>query len=223
MSRKASPPGQAGSDDRLRQLLQRAERGDPDTRPAVQLFLDAHPEVWREAGDLGVQAQRAWAALAAGPNLLVSESIRRQYEEVRAAAAGPSPPPLEGLLAERVALTWLACNYFDVVLAQHRGRGLSAAQEDHLQRLQDRAQRQHLQAVKALATVRKLVPKAFARPAADGADVDSRTLMAETGGKPERPGPVASPGKSGGSRRGRARVRCPMRNGSGRPSVGPLR
>jgi hypothetical protein len=57
-----------------------------------------------------------------------------------------------------VALTWLACNYLDVLLAQHKGRGLSPAQENHLDQLRDRAQRQHLLAVKTLATVRTLLP-----------------------------------------------------------------
>lgn len=164
--------------DRLRHLLQRAERGDPGALPAVRLFLDEHPEVWREAGDLGVQAQRAWAGLAAGPNLLVSESVRRRFEEVRAAATGPAPTPLEGLLAERVALTWLAASYFDVILAQHRGRGLTAAQEDHLQRLQERAQRQHLQAVKALATIRKLVPGGAGPPPRSGGGPEPRPIPA---------------------------------------------
>ncbi|MCE9530578.1 MAG: hypothetical protein K8T89_05530 [Planctomycetes bacterium] len=144
--------------EKLQQLLLRAEQGDIEVLPALRMFLDEHPEFWKETGDLGHLARQAWTSLAAGPNLIVSESVGRKFEEVRAAAAGTDPGPLEAILAQQVAMTWLRSNYLDVHLAQNRQRGLSVGQAAHLHRLQDLAQRQHMRALKTLATVRRLLP-----------------------------------------------------------------
>lgn len=149
----------------LRLLLQLAEQGDREALPVLRQFLDERPEFWREAGNLALHAERAGVALAAGTSLVASESVKRQLEALRTAIGGPSPSPLERLLVERVVLTWLHVNYADMIAAQNRPQNLSPSQQDCLQRGQERAQRRHLQAIKALALVRKLIaPSGKERP-----------------------------------------------------------
>ena len=65
--------------ERLKQLLQRAERGDEAALPALGLALDAHPEIWQRYGDLGKQAEAAWVELVCGPNLLLRESVLMHF------------------------------------------------------------------------------------------------------------------------------------------------
>jgi len=140
----------------LGRILEAARRGDPASLPALRFLLDQHPEVWRYAGDLAAHAERAWVELAAGPDLLAREALTRQLAALKAEFAGPAPTPLERLLAERIAATWLQVNYADAVAAQTRD--VSVKQAELALERQDRAHRRHLAAVAALATVRRLLP-----------------------------------------------------------------
>jgi hypothetical protein len=47
-------------EDDLKGLVQRAQAGDRTACPALREYLDAHHEVWQEAGDLVKQAEEAW-------------------------------------------------------------------------------------------------------------------------------------------------------------------
>ena len=141
--------------ERLRLLLQRAEQGDEAALPALGLALDAHPEIWQRYGDLGRQAEAAWVQLVCGPNLLLRESLGRKLEELRAELGGPSPSPLERLLVARVLACWLQVHYADTAYAQLKAA--SPAQHAAALKRQNAAQQRYLQAVKALATVRKLL------------------------------------------------------------------
>jgi hypothetical protein len=192
--RVADPP----PDDELRRLLQRAEGGDAEALPALRRFLDERPGLWKEAGDLALQAERAWAALAAGPNRVVAEAIHRRLDALRAELAGP-PSPVDRLLVERVVLTWLEATYADAVSAQNAGRSLPPAQADYLQRRQERVQRRHLEAVKALAQVRGLLARAGGG-AAPGGGAGGRGGAGRGG--PESPEP-------GARARGRRRPHVP--------------
>src|SRR5579871_147002 len=95
-------------------LLARAERGDQGVLDELKAFLDAHPEVWHQAGDLAWHAEMALLDLAAGKNLLLKESISRKLAELKRELAPASP--LERLLAERIAVTWLQVHHCDVDL-----------------------------------------------------------------------------------------------------------
>jgi len=150
----------------VRQLLARAEQGDNTALPELRRFLDANPQVWQSAGDLAARAEAAWVGLAAGDNLLMGESLARTLAALKAGLAGPDPSPLERLLVGRVAACWVQVHYADAAAALARGRDLTLAQLDHLQRRQERAQRGYLAAVKALALVRKLIPPVAAASAA---------------------------------------------------------
>jgi hypothetical protein len=153
-------PNQSQEDEplkRLQLLLLRAARGDQDALPALCECLDAHPEIWQEAGNLALQSERMWVRMIAGTDLLLEQSLKRQLEAMRAELSGPSPSRLERCLVERVVQCWLQTYHADAMCA--RGTGRSDAQKAHLQRRQDQAQKAYLAAIKALMTCQKHMPK----------------------------------------------------------------
>ena len=92
----------------LHPLLARAHRGDATVLPELQTFLDAHPEVWRQCGDLARHAEESLLTLATGNDLFGKEAVRKKLAEIKAELGGAEPPPLEKLLVERIAVCWLA-------------------------------------------------------------------------------------------------------------------
>jgi hypothetical protein len=147
--------------------VERAEQGDESVLGELRAALDANPWVWERYGDLGKQSQAAWLQLIAGKNLMLQESTRRKAEQLRAELAGPGPSPLEQLLVERTVSCWLQVHYSDAAYAQLKGN--SPAQHTAALRRQNSAQQRYLQAVKALATVRKLL-----RPAPAPVEIATR-------------------------------------------------
>jgi hypothetical protein len=152
----APKPTDATAAEALQQLVQKAERGDEAALPELRRLLDREPGLWRFAGDLARIAEDSMIALAAGQNLLLRESLARSVAELKAELAGPAPSRLDRLLAERVAVCWLATTYSDAAYAQAKG-GPSPAVE-HARRRQDSAGRRYAESLKLLATVRKLLP-----------------------------------------------------------------
>ncbi len=171
----ATPDPAAAAADPLaavRELFGRAARGDAAVLPELRRTLDEHPETWAGFGDLAAHAQAAWIRLVAGQNLLLHESLLRKAEALGAEVAGADATPLERLLAERVAATWLQINYADATYAQYTGSCAVTLRE--LLRRQEAAERRHQAAVKQLALVRKLLRRApspleLLRPTADAA------------------------------------------------------
>jgi hypothetical protein len=137
--------------------VQRAQQGDASALPELRRALDEQPELWRRCGDLAAQAEAAWLRLAAGPDLLLRESLARKLEELKSELGGPDPSPLERLLVGRVASLWLQVHYADTVYAQTRGPVATPALLRELQRRQDSAERRDQAAIKQLALVRKLL------------------------------------------------------------------
>ena len=168
----------AGQAD-LAQLLKRAEAGDRSVLPQLQRALDSNAALWRGYGDLAAHAEASLAMLAAGPNLLLAESLKRKLAELKAELGGDSPPALERLLIERVTATWLQTNYFDGLLAQAAGAG--EARLKVLRQQQDAAHRRHLAGIKQLAVVRRLL-----RPAPSPLEL-LRAPVGETSSAPARP------------------------------------
>ena len=167
MSDQEKPTGaEAPETERMRRLLERAEQGDRSVLPALEMLLDAKPEIWRAYGDLARVAEDAWVELVAGPNLLLKESLRRKLAELKSELlSGPAASPLERLLVERVGAGWLQTAYADASAAQAREKALDLAQLEQQQRRQERAQKGYLAAIRTLATVRKLLATADVRTA----------------------------------------------------------
>jgi len=180
VSDQNEPTGaEAPATERMRRLLERAERGDRSALPALEMLLDATPEVWRAYGDLARVAEDAWVELVAGPNLLLKESLRRKLAELKSELlSDPAPSPLEQLLVERVGAGWLQIAYADAAAAQAREKPLDLAQLEQQQRRQERAQKGYLAAIRTLATVRKLLATADVRTA-DRSDSSGRSGRAK--------------------------------------------
>ena len=91
-----------------------------------------------------------------GDQLFAEEGARRRLAQMRADLSGPNPTPLEKLLIERILANHLAVNYCDASYCQNAAE-LSIERADYYQRRIDRAQRRYLDAVLALAKVRRLL------------------------------------------------------------------
>jgi hypothetical protein len=157
---KQGPPEK--DQEQIRELVRRAHDGDAGVLPRLRRLLDGRPEVWRQAGDLARHAEQCLLDLLAGRSLFAREAVERKLAELKAGLAGPEPTPLERLLVDRIGLCWLQVHSFDLAAAA-LPRGQAAGPPGvYAQRRLDSAQRRYLQAIKALATVRKLLPPRLA-------------------------------------------------------------
>src|SRR5262249_45167092 len=100
-------------------VLERAVAGDPTVGPELQQALDDHPEVAALFGDMVGHAARALQELVCKDNPLVRASLTRQLADLRQRLAATAPSPLERLLIDRIALTWVEVYYGDIDLAHH--------------------------------------------------------------------------------------------------------
>jgi hypothetical protein len=141
------------------ELLRRAEGGDETVLPALREVLDQGlgPELARVGGDLAKTAERDLIGAMSGTNLLLKEAVSRKLEAMREEVAGPSPTPLERLLAERVVACWLQLQYAETIYAQNLGEFTMEQSEYHQRRL-DRLHKRYLSAIRTLAQIRKMGP-----------------------------------------------------------------
>jgi hypothetical protein len=144
--------------DEMKRLFARAQKGDLAVLPQLREVLDANPKIWEHLGNLNSQAEAALIKLVAGKDLLFGESMFRKQGSVVNELAGPDASPLERALAERAALASLHAAYFDSVVAQ--SKGIDFARLNAVRKHQDSSHKRFLDAIKMLATVRKLVQPA---------------------------------------------------------------
>jgi len=69
--------------DHLAWILQRARQGDEDVLPELRDWLE-QSNVWRQFGDLGLQARDAWLRLLAGKDLVLRESLIKKLSDLKA-------------------------------------------------------------------------------------------------------------------------------------------
>lgn len=141
----------------LKGLVERAKSGDVTALPRLRELLDQHPEVWQHVGDLERIVVRSWADLLAGDNPLALEAIKRQAEQLRAELEGKSPTPLEKLLVGQVISCWLEMSHAQVQAAEPGSQTLSRA--SYVLKRAESVQKRYLAAVRALTTVRTLLPR----------------------------------------------------------------
>jgi len=135
-------------------ILERARQGDRSVLPQLERILDENPRLWQRCNNLVALTEQGWITKIAEKNLLLSQSIRRKLEQLKRDLAGPSPSPLEQVLAERIAVCWLEAHYAELKeRTGDVGDGKVAAMQ--LKRLES-ANRRFLTATKALAQVRRL-------------------------------------------------------------------
>lgn len=142
----------------LRELVQRAQRGDVSALPELRMMLDACPEIWHSVGDLAARSRLTWLNMIAGSDLFTREALERRLVEMQAELAGPDPSLLERHLVDRILTCSLQVHYMDMLLTKTHFQSDSELQE--LLNRQRAADRRHQVAIKHLATIRKLLPDA---------------------------------------------------------------
>src|SRR5262249_14010699 len=159
----AGPPrgheGQAAPDyDALfRELVRRANLGEPEALRRLRLFLDKNPWLWERAGDLAAVAERSWIELICGTNPLVAESDRRRVAQLKKDLAGDDPTAIETVLIDHLACCHLAVQHAEIQAATPQGGSLEQA-GFRLKRAES-AQKRMLNATRALVSLRALVPR----------------------------------------------------------------
>lgn len=142
----------------LKALMVRAQEGDEGAIPKLREILDKAPSLARRLMDPARIAERSAVDLySSKEDLLVQEAIPRVLQQMRSELEGENPTPLERLLVERVAATWLQVQCYETLYAQNVKK-LTMAQGEHHQKRIDRAHNRYLSAVRALAQIRKMGP-----------------------------------------------------------------
>jgi hypothetical protein len=157
----------------LREVFDRARRGDLDALPRLRELLDDRPELWQSYGDVAKHAMASWIKLIAGDDLALEESTSRKADAMRAEVAGTAPSPLELLLADRVVATWLQLAHAEVMLAQAKDASLKLL--IFAEKRLDAANRRHLTSIGALATLRRLLPTGPALSTIENADTGAKS------------------------------------------------
>jgi hypothetical protein len=155
---RTDEPKQSDTRRDLMRLLARADKGDRQALAVLRASFHEDPALWDAVGDAAFQAEAAMIELAAGSNEVVQEAIRRKMRRLRRELAGEAAPPLERLLVDRIAVCWLMLAQAESRYAQAmKAPSVSFELSEYHQRRCDRAQRRYLQAIKALAQVRRLL------------------------------------------------------------------
>ena len=142
--------------------IKRANTGDATAVAWLRTFLDDNPQVWANLGDLARTAERAWIALIAGGNSLVSESIRRQLSHLKSEMIGDDPQTIETMLGDQVIAIWLEVKYLETLSADQKGASITQAAL--VLKKVESAQRRHLNAIRSLVQTRKLLPTGSSLP-----------------------------------------------------------
>ena len=138
-------------------LLKRAKRGDEKCLPQVRALLangDRGRSFIDDDGSSAEWLRQVIAKVSSGGDILAREAVMRKIDKVRAELEGPSPTPIERLLAERAAFCWFIVNFYEAMSITAGPSTL--AQANHRQRQIDRAHKRFLSAVETLARVRKM-------------------------------------------------------------------
>ena len=144
-----------------RDALERAAKGDASALPAVREYLGSLGPGYVEVLNLARTSVRTQIKRIVGEeNHFAQEVLRRKASALREEVAGPDPPPLERLLAERVVMCWLQLHYAEQKYAEVALEDASIVdwtrEEWHQKRI-SRLQNRYLGAIKGLAQVRRLL------------------------------------------------------------------
>lgn len=152
------PRPDINTEEGKQEVLKRAAKGDESVGWYVKEIFDRDE---REGGkllqryaDSFTHTARALVKAAAGKDIGIETGLLRKIGAVREELAGPSPTPLERILAERVALCWFDAHEMDRQYIDQSD--MSLKQAEYRESRRDRAHRRFLVACKTLATVRRL-------------------------------------------------------------------
>ena len=138
-------------------LLERARSGDRSTLPQLRALLQVPRNVDLLGGNLAREVEVLFFQALTGKDLVLREAMHQKLEVLRKELAGPTPTPIERLLADRAIACWMQVQDADLRYARSQGAvfGTNDHGEYHQTRM-DRANTRYLSALKTLAQVRKL-------------------------------------------------------------------
>ena len=142
-------------DEKARISLERCLSPDGHSSPELRALLKAYPDIYRGLGNLAIRAEIAWVELIVKENLSTRELVYYKLRELKVQLHGPTPSALERLLVERVIVCWLQVHHYELLAARNAAEEMGL--DDSNQKQVDRAHKRFLAAIRALATVRKLL------------------------------------------------------------------
>jgi hypothetical protein len=175
MSEPATEKAGLPTEAEFSRLVAHANAGDSGAMVKLRELLDNRPEIWQRVGDLAAHAELLMVNLIAAGNKLMAESLQRKLREMRAELIEPATSMLERMAIDRVLACWLQLQYTDNVVNKASGGTLPNA-NFQLKR-QDAAHKRYGAAVKSLADLRRLLPKATS----SDSQTQSATLRVFTG------------------------------------------
>jgi hypothetical protein len=142
------------TDAELLGVIARARKDDRSALAALLPIAEADPDrlIRLGRGDLAAVAEEHHLRRNLKDDPLGRVAVALQMDRLRAELAGPYPSPIERLLADRCVLCWYHVQMLEMCEAKQATLSGSRRVVDQL----DRAHRRYLQALKALAQVRKL-------------------------------------------------------------------
>ena len=102
----------------LRELLERASAGDQAASESARSLLAESPELWCDLGDISRHAVTTWIAVVAGSDELLKDATRHKMDDLIQSLQQDASNPLEALLVQRVAATWLQLQHADLQAAR---------------------------------------------------------------------------------------------------------
>ncbi len=135
-------------------LLEQARKGDRSCLPEIRALLAGDPEFLEEVGSPAQWFRGTILKKLGGAHLLAQEAVTQKLENLRTELEGPSPTPIERLLAERACVCWFVVHWYETTYMA--AEGMTIVQADHQQRRLDRAHARFLSALRTLAQIRKL-------------------------------------------------------------------
>jgi hypothetical protein len=141
-------------------LARWAAAGDEQASQGLIEVCQVVPQVWQGIFIVSGLAQRAWIDLLAPEKPgsgITRRTIEEEIERKRREVAGEDPSPLGSLLAERVALCWVAATYADAEYTRRLKEGMSFRKWEHYSKRCEQMNRQLLKSTESQARVRWLL------------------------------------------------------------------
>lgn len=137
------------SHDDFDDLVHRATAGDASALAELRQTLRENPLIYRRLGNLSALVQKSLIDSIAGKSLVAAEALKLKLAEMQDELGRTDRSLLENLLVDQVLNTWLDVAFVQVGLAQSQRK----ADAQHWEKRLTRAQRRHLDAIKALAAL----------------------------------------------------------------------
>lgn len=130
------------------ELVYRATGGSDHAVADLRDALRANPASYRLLGDLARHVQSCLIELITRDAVVAREALQLHMDELRESLLGDEPTPLQELVAEEVVASWLDLSFQRLGYSQqHPTEAIAKRREQRL----ERAQKRHLNAVRALA------------------------------------------------------------------------